>query len=87
MSNCSDDFYLDDNSSTCLPQCGKWTYTSHSIDRILTIATIAGTVLGILVSTILLVVSFILYKKMWVDNKKICRYYILCCITVTVDLY
>ena len=64
ISNCSDDFYFDENSTTCLPHCGKWSYTSHSLDRILRILSISGTAVGILMSSTLLIASFILYKKM-----------------------
>jgi hypothetical protein len=33
---CMEDFFFDNSSKRCVPECGKWTYTTHRDDRILT---------------------------------------------------
>ena len=61
---CNDDYIFDNEIKRCVPECGRWTYTSHSQERVVTALAITGTILGIITSTLFLFSSGIKYKQM-----------------------
>ena len=62
--NCSKDFYFDNITRLCVPECGRWTYPSHNVDRMLSIILIGATLLGIGISGTLIAASIVYHKKM-----------------------
>ena len=61
---CSDQFYLDESSQICKPECGVWTQHSDVRANLINGIFIAGDILGVLVSTTVLVLSCVQRKQM-----------------------
>ena len=62
--NCSENFYFDDTSGICVPECGTWVYATQSMDKILTIIHIVGTLAGISITCVIITASLFRHKKM-----------------------
>ena len=72
---CSEDFYLD--SGVCKPQCGQW--IQHPRNTVVTFQILLGvaTSFGLTAASLVLIVSCIRYKKVWVYGKPLhsqCRH-------------
>ena len=82
---CSDDFYLDNSSGLCRPECGEWDqYTSSSHDRVVGI-NITFVLLTILICVATLVWSIVRHKIMWAAMNKVSmmpHYYLIPCIII-----
>ena len=62
--SCSDGFFYDENSLLCKPKCGEWSPLSPSVYTANFVLLILGSVSSFIVCTVILVLSFIQYKKM-----------------------
>ena len=60
---CSDQFYFDESSQVCKPECGVWTQHSRLAATQIRSLFIVGDVGGILLSTTVLAVSFFQRKR------------------------
>ena len=58
------------NTSFCLPVCGHWAQYTHgtvvAIDVAIDVAIISSAVIGVIASIVVLVISFIRWKSMYV---------------------
>ena len=61
---CSKQFYFDESSMLCKPECGVWTQHSDATAQTINAFLILGDVLGVLIPTAVLVASCFQRKKM-----------------------
>ena len=61
---CSDDFYFDNSSQVCKPECGVWTHFTPRKERVMVGLRIFAPCLGLISSLLVLVLSCAQYKRM-----------------------
>jgi len=61
---CSDDFYFDNSSQVCKPECGVWTPFTPRKENVLVGLRIFASSLGLISSVLVLVFSCAQYKRM-----------------------
>ena len=61
---CSDDFYFDNSSQVCKPECGVWTPFTPKKENVLVGLRIFASSLGLISSILVLVFSCAQYKRM-----------------------
>ena len=61
---CSEDFYLDNDTGLCRPECGKWIQYPRARKRAVYGVDSSFTALAVLIDSVTLVVSCIRYKMM-----------------------
>ena len=61
---CSDQFYFDESSEMCKPECGVWTQHSQTFSSALHFSIMVGEILSILMCASILVLSFFQHKRM-----------------------
>lgn len=61
---CRDDFYYDNSSQLCKPQCGVWTHFTPSKGRVVLGLRLFAASFGLISSVLVLALSFAQYKRM-----------------------
>lgn len=61
---CSENFYYNNNTLLCRPQCGKWTHLSTDMAITIDTLTIIGDVANIAICAAIFLLFFIQYKRM-----------------------
>ena len=61
---CSDDFYFDNSSQLCKPECGVWTHLTPSKGRVVLGLRLFATSIGVTSSLLVLALSCAQYKRM-----------------------
>ena len=64
MNICHEDFYLDEETGTCKPECGKWEMFPHKVENILQVLFIASTAIGAFAGILVVILSCFRRKQM-----------------------
>lgn len=61
---CSDEFFFDNNSQLCKPECGVWTHFGPSKGKVIAGFRLFASSLGMISSVLVLTLSCVQYKTM-----------------------
>ena len=61
---CSDEFFFDNSTQLCRPECGVWTHFTPSRGTLVAGFRLFGSLLGVISSLIVLILSCAQYKRM-----------------------
>lgn len=61
---CSDDFYFDNSTQVCKPECGVWTHFTPRKEKVMIGLRIFASSLGLVSSLLVVVLSCVQYKRM-----------------------
>ena len=61
---CGSQFYHNDTSGICQPECGKWTQSDIKVTYFTTAVQLMAALFGLITGSIVIVGSFIRYKSM-----------------------
>lgn len=64
VTECSDDFFFDNSSQVCKPECGVWTPFSPRKQKVLVGLRLFASSLGVISSLLVLALSCAQYKRM-----------------------